>query len=126
MKNKLNLASWIPRHIKWIKRVRHSFLLDRKMSTMDYLSGFVQGNEPLDELAFLIFARMFHIHIGIIHANGFWTTSVDKDLSVCDIILAFTGPKLFCDTAELEKVVVNCDIYFLSSVGDEYLILPSD
>ena len=68
---------------------------------------------------------MFHIHIGIIHAKGFWITSVDKDLSVCDIILAFTGPKLFCDTAELEKVVINCDIYFLSSVGDEYLILPS-
>ena len=95
------------------------------MSTMDYLSGLVQGNEPLDELAFLIFAQMFHIHIGSIHANGFWITSVDKDLSVCDIILAFTGPKLFCDTAELEKVVVNCDICFLSSVGDEYLILPS-
>ena len=92
---------------------------------MDYLSSLVQENAPLDELAFLIFARMFHIHIGIINANGFWSTSVDNDLSCCEIILAFTGLKMYRDTVATPNVVINCDIYFLSAVGDEYVILPS-
>ena len=92
---------------------------------MNYVLRLVKGNYELDELGILIFARMFHIHVGIIYQNSFWCTSVENDLSMYEIILALTGLNIYSEMVVLQNISISCDIYFLSYSGDEYVIKPS-
>ena len=51
-----------------------------------------------DQLAILIFARMYHIQIKIVTSKGSWITSKRQPKEPFDIVLAFFGQNVFHDT----------------------------
>lgn len=61
------------------------------MPLSDYVNYMLSECQPLDEIAICCFARMYHIHIGIVMDNMFWTTRKDHDLNKCDKLLGFIG-----------------------------------
>ena len=64
----------------------------------DYLDSLVQPGFKLDELALVIYARMYHVGIGIILRNDFWTTRTNDSLKDCDDVLCYHGNLQFSDT----------------------------
>ena len=112
-KNRTNLAKWIPQHYYWLWSVGYGFLSRKGISVMDYLYEFVMGKCQVDEFGLLIFACMFHIRIGVIIANRFWSTTLASSVNDYDIILAFRGHMIFDQTVSYEVVTVDIDIFFL-------------
>lgn len=55
---------------------------------------------PLDEIALVIVAQMYHIHISIIMHSYYWTIRRDHDLKQCCFVLGFTGKLTFVDTKQ--------------------------
>ena len=96
----------------------------QKKSVMDYLCDLVKGDGAFDKMTIVIFTQMFHIHIGVIYQDGFWSTSIDNWLTSCQIILAFGGIIVYNDTVMYETFTVNVDIFFLSALGEQYIIKP--
>ena len=61
-----NLVNWIPFNIEWIKQVS-AFLLDKKgIKIMDYVQSMIRLDFVVDQIALLIIACMYNIHIGVI------------------------------------------------------------
>ena len=55
---------------------------------MDYVRS---DKYRCDEVGLFLFARMFHIQIGVIVNAVVWTTHAKQDLLQCDIILGYKG-----------------------------------
>ncbi|MCG8621337.1 MAG: hypothetical protein MJE68_04945 [Proteobacteria bacterium] len=63
----------------------------------DYIDALLEGTVVLDQLAVLLFARVYKIHCVIILNGRFWSTRSDFNHNECQIKLAFTGDyKEFC------------------------------
>ena len=52
----------------------------------------------LDELALVIYARMYHVGISIILRTDIWTTRTNGSLKDCDVVLCHHGNLQFSDT----------------------------
>ena len=65
----------IPSHITWIKHVGHDYFVKKNIEPMDYIRNLITENFKYDELAILVFARMYHIHIKIVTLKGCWVTN---------------------------------------------------
>ena len=95
------MARFVPRHMPWIKDVGYYFFLCKKVEPMDYICNLVTENFQYDELAILVFARMYHIHVKIITAKGSWVTNRRKLGFPHEIALVYVGGKTFLDTKHL-------------------------
>ena len=61
-----HLMDWVPKHLDWIKAVGSRILQAKKIRVEDYANDITSGLVPFDELAILVVARMYHIHIGVV------------------------------------------------------------
>ena len=61
-----HLTDWVPKHLDWIKAVGSRILQAKKLRVEDYANDITSGLVPFDELAILVVARMYHIHIGVV------------------------------------------------------------
>ena len=61
-----HLMDWVPKHLDWIKAVGSRILQAKKIRVEDYANDITSGLVPFDELAILVVAQMYHIHIGVV------------------------------------------------------------
>ena len=86
-----HMKGFIQNHYDWVHDVSIKILADRCMSVDQYLKELVKPGFKFDEVALVIFARMYHRHIFILMNGRYWTTRRDHDLSKCRFHLAFLG-----------------------------------
>ena len=110
------MARFVPRHMPWIKDVGYYFFLHNKVEPMDYICNLVTENFQYNELAILVFAHMYHIHVKIITAKGSWVTNRRKLGLLHKIVLVYVGGNTFLDTKQLvpepQYSLSICDIDF--------------
>ena len=92
---------------KWVHNIGWEMLCKKGILVDDYLHSLVQPGFKLDELALVIYARMYHIRIGVILKTDFWTTRTNEALEDCDAILCFHGNLKFFDTRQKISEVVD-------------------
>ena len=51
----------------------------------------MEQDAPLDEIAIVVIARMFHFHICILTETKLWTTNREHKIGMCSLILGLTG-----------------------------------
>ena len=80
--NRDNLAKWIKAETrrKWVLNLAWEMLYKKGILVDDYLDSLVQLSFKLDELALVIYARMYHVGIGVILRYDFWTTRTNDSL----------------------------------------------
>ena len=61
-----HLTDWVPKHLDWIKAVGSRILQAKKLRVEDYANDITSGLVPFDELAILVVAQMYHIHIAVV------------------------------------------------------------
>ena len=69
------MTDWVPKHLDWIKAVGSRILQAKKLHVEDYVNDITSGLVPFDELAILVVAQMYHIHIGVVLRDRVWYTS---------------------------------------------------
>ena len=104
-----NLIKWLKADVrrKWVDNIAWETLYRKGILVKDYLDSLVQPGFKLDEIGLLIYARMYHIGIGIILHTDFWTTRVNDTLENCDAVLCFQGNLKFSDTRPKTSEVVD-------------------
>ena len=87
------------KHHDWVHQVGCDILKQKKLSLEDYLNTVLQSGVPWDELAILIFVRMYKIHIlFFMSGNKFWSSNFSRKRDDCQIMLMYRGRLTFSDT----------------------------
>ena len=98
-------TQWLPKFLRqnydWIKTVLKPFIEKKKQDLQEYLEHVITENYKCDEVGLFLFARMFHIQIGVIVNGVAWTTHFKQDLKQCDFVLRYKG---CCQFILLEKL----------------------
>ena len=98
-------TQWLPKFLRqnydWIKTVLKPFIEKKKQDLQEYLEHVVTEDYKCDEVGLFLFARMFHIQIGVIVNGVAWTTHFKQDLKQCDFVLGYKG---CCQFVLLEKL----------------------
>ena len=92
------LAWFIPLHQAWIKHIGHNLFATRHIDPFEYMRQLISDDFIYDQLAILIFARMYHIQIKIVTSRGLWITGKRQPKGPFDTVLAFFGQNVFHDT----------------------------
>ena len=68
-----------------------AFLLDKKgIKIMDYVQSMIRLDFVVDQIALLIIACMYNIHIGVILSKKFWCTHANqKILKILKNLISF-------------------------------------
>ena len=86
-----HMKGFIKNHYDWVCDVSIRFLADKGMSVDEYLKEVVKPGFKFDEVALVIFARMYHRHIFVLMNGRYWTTRRDHDIGKCRFHFAFLG-----------------------------------
>ena len=90
------LATFFKEHVHFLLQISSDILSQKKIHIDDdYINYIISENQPLDEIAICCFARMYHLHIGIILDTMYWTTCRDYNIQKCDKLLGFMGSLKF-------------------------------
>ena len=89
---------WVPKHLDWIKAVGSRILQAKKLHVEDYANDITSGLVPFDELAILVVARMYHIHIGVVLRDRVWYTSSAEKPDEIAFHLLFHGGVHYLDS----------------------------
>ena len=93
-----HLTDWVPKHLDWIKAVGSRILQAKKIHVEDYANDITSGLVPFDELAILVVARMYHIHIGVVLRDRVWYTSSAEKPDEIAFHLLFHGGVQYLDS----------------------------
>ena len=63
------LGKFFNDHIEFLLHISSDILSRKKQHLDDYINFILSESQPLDEIALCCFARMYHLHIGIIMDN---------------------------------------------------------
>ena len=85
------LAKIFKEHREVLLQISSEILSQKKMHSDDYIYYILSESQPLDEIGICCFARMYHLHIGIIMDTMYWTAHRDHDIQKCDKLLGFMG-----------------------------------
>ena len=97
-----HLVNWIVRHRKWIKQISADILNRKKQDLSDYLNDLVMPYFKLDEIALLIYTRMYHIDLGVVLHKSYWCPAIHDDIFEAKVILAFKGKLTFENTKPIQ------------------------
>ena len=75
----------------------YSYLSCKGITTDNYIAMMSEIGQPLDEIAIVLVARMYHIHIAIIQDNMYWTTRRDHNIVFCKVVFGWQGKLKFID-----------------------------
>ena len=74
-----------------ILKVSKNFLENKGITLDQYIESIHKENFPLDELFLILFAKIFHVHVGVILSNnGFWCNAPWIPSRQCAVIFMFT------------------------------------
>ena len=98
-------TQWLPKFLRqnyyWIKTVLKPFVEKKKQNWEEFLEHVVTEDYKCDEVGLFLFARMFHMQIGVIVNGVAWTTHFKQDLNQYDVVLGYKG---CCQFVLLEKL----------------------
>ena len=75
-----------------------------------YVDTIISGECHIKEIALLIIAKMYNIHIGVLYSFDFWTTNKEHDIDLCHLVLAYEDHKRYVFTQVLHKITLRDDI----------------
>ena len=78
--------------------------LTQEKKTQHYFDYIISETSVIDEIALVMLAKMYDIHVTVLYRFDYWTTNNSKDLDECDITLAYRGKLQFSYTKKLEQV----------------------
>ena len=84
------MCRFMKKHRQYSMTIADYILHHKKLDFDDYLLCMEQ-DAPLDEIAIVIIACMFHFHICILTETKFWTTNREHKIGMCSLILGLTG-----------------------------------
>ena len=85
------IVKWVPHNLEWIKSISIDFLARKKTYLMSYLKNMIHRKYKVDEVGLVIIAKMCDVHIAVLMKRKIWTTQLQTDINLCDIILAYVG-----------------------------------
>ena len=85
------LATFLKEHVDFLLQISSDILLWKKIHIDGYINYIISENQPLDKIAICCFARMYHLHIGIIMDTMYWATHRVHNIQKCDKLLGFMG-----------------------------------
>ena len=80
-----------------------------------YVHTVALDQTPVDEVAIVLSARMYRIHICIVMQGKYWTTKQDHDFKHCTLFLAYMGRLVFYSTTRKEPEPGKCGRETLNS-----------
>ena len=75
-----------------------------------YVDTVIGDKCHIKEIALLIIAKMYNIHIGVLYCFDFWTTNKEHDIDLCHLVLAYEGCKRYVFTQVLHEITLRDDI----------------
>ena len=82
------MKTFVGKNHDWVHKVGCDILGQKKLKLDDYLNTVLQSGVPWDELALLIFVRMYEIHTYcLMSGNKFWSTNLSQKRDDCQILL---------------------------------------
>ena len=85
------MGKFFKEHSDFSLQIASDILSRKKQPIDDCISCILSESQPFDEIAICCFARMYHLHVGIIMDTQYWTTHHDHDIQKCDKLLGFLG-----------------------------------
>ena len=86
------------RHKYFIEAVTGFLIRKKGQQLQDYMDYIVQPQTLIDEVAIVLLARMWKIHVCVFLEGKYWTTNKDLALNKATIYLMYTGKNTFYDT----------------------------
>ena len=75
-----------------------------------YVDTVISDKCHIEEIALLIIAKMYNIHIGVLYHFDFWTTNKEHDIDLCHLVLAYEGHKRYVFKQVLHEITLRDDI----------------
>ena len=75
-------------HIYFLQRIGSYFLKVKGLDINEYIKLMTNTGQPLDEIAVVIIACMYHIHISVLMDGQYWTSKRDHALADCKILIS--------------------------------------
>ena len=75
-----------------------------------YVDTVISDKCHINEIALLILAKMYNIHIGALYYFDFWTINNEHDIDLCHLVLAYEGHKRYVFTKVLHEIRLRDDI----------------
>ena len=66
-----------------------TILSSTKNGIRKYIKNLVSSTFILDEGKLYLIARIYRLHVAVIHRNGFWCTREDEAIDKCDCVLVY-------------------------------------
>ena len=95
-----HLRQWIPNNMKWIHKMSSCLLKKKKLDLIIYLTELLKPDFHFDEIAIMIYVRMYQLHIGGVLKDCYWSTHHEQTIEhfkQSDIILTYFGNLVFKD-----------------------------
>ena len=102
------LVSYIVKHKEYAAQIGKIIWERKKMDFDGYVATIALDQTPFDEVAIILSAHMYHIHICILMQGKYWTTRRDHDFKHCTLFLAYMGSLVFYCTTRKEPAHEKC------------------
>ena len=99
------LKGFLHEHESWIVDVGGEFLAKKGLDFNEWAKEIVGNYMPMDELALLCIARLWHRHFAVIMKDYVWTTGIGIPIDDCCVVFAYCGGLLLRDTVKLEELM---------------------
>ena len=87
---RFQMCRFMNKHRQYTKTIAEHILHHKKQEFDDYLVCMEQ-DAPLDEIAIVVIACMFHFHTCILTETKFWTINREHKIGMCSLLLGLTG-----------------------------------
>ena len=102
------LVSYIVKHKDYASQIGNLIWECKKIDFDGYVDTIALDQTPFDEVAIVLSARMYHIHICIVMQGKYWTMRWDHDFNHCTLFLAYMGGLVFYCTMRKEPEPEKC------------------
>ena len=93
-----HLQSWVPGHLYWIQHVGQEMLTETGLKVEEFANKIISPKVPIAELGFLVIARMYHTHFGVVLKDRVWYMTDDNTAVCSKFMLMYQGGVSFSDT----------------------------
>ena len=74
------MVNWMKEHIYFLERIGLYLLNVKGLDVNDYIKLMTNAGQPLDKIAVVTIAHMYHVHIGVLMDGWYWTSKKDHAL----------------------------------------------
>ena len=96
-----DFMTWIPRNMQFMRQASGYLLKKKNLDLQPYLQYLINPQFKFDEIAILLFTRMYQIHVGVILKGRYWSTHRQQSIEnfeCSNIILVYYRDLNFKET----------------------------